>query len=140
MMELTFVSAETQDFDPGLYLSMLMAIAKADRGNGPPEYAYVRRQASYLGLDYEHFLDTVNADFLIGRHEVSRLTALVILKDAIILATMDRNFSLPERSKVYTYAEKLDISRSDLDALVDLIKAYRTLNQRWDEMVAGHGY
>ena len=138
-MDLNFVTAETQDFDSSTYLSMLVAIAKADRDNAAPEYAYVRRQAQYLGLDYQYYLDTVTADFLIDRKKVSRLTALVILKDAIMLASMDRNFSLPERKKVYTYAEMLDIARSDVDALVDLIEDYRGLNRRWDQLITDSG-
>jgi hypothetical protein len=137
-MDLNFVTADTQDFDPRTYVSMLVAITKADKENGPPEYDFVRRQEDHLGLDSDYYFKTINKDFLIERRDISRLTALVILKDAIVLASMDRNFSLPERMKVYTFAENLDISRNDVDTLVELIGESRRLKGQWLQLVSGH--
>lgn len=134
-MDLNFVDADTQDFDPRTYLRILVAIAKADKDNGPPEYDYVRRQAERLGLESEHFFKNTDKLFLIDRQTVSRLTALVILKDAIALASLDGNLSLPERMKIYTYAEKLDVSRNDVDMLEQLLNDYGQLDDRWAQMV-----
>jgi hypothetical protein len=50
---------------------------------------------------------------------------------------MDSNFTLPEKQKVYTYAEKLDIPRSDVDALEILVAELKSLDQRWKDLVAG---
>jgi hypothetical protein len=75
--------------------------------------------------------------FEINKQHVSRITALLILKDAIMIASMDRNFSLPEREKVYTLAGKLDISRNDVDYLENCLKEYRTLCEKWNGLVAG---
>ena len=135
-MDLNFVTADTRDFDPRTYISILVAIAKADKENGPPEFDFVRRQAEYLGLDSDYFFRNIDQHFVIQRKNVTRLTALVILKDAILLASLDKNFSLPERMKVYTYAEALDISRNDVDALVELIGEYRNLESRWQELIS----
>jgi uncharacterized tellurite resistance protein B-like protein len=137
-MDLNFVNADTQDFDPRTYVRILVAIAKADKENGPPEFDYVRRQADRLGLDSEHFFRNTDKSFLIERQKVGRLTALVILKDAIVLASLDGNLSLPERMKIYTYAERLDISRSDVDILEKLIAEYRQLDIRWEQLVSGN--
>ena len=137
-MDLNFVNADTQDFDPRTYVRILVAIAKADKENGPPEFDYVRRQADRLGLDSEHFFRNTDKSFLIERQKVGRLTALVILKDAIALASLDGNLSLPERMKIYTYAERLDISRSDVDMLEKLIAEYRQLDIRWEQLVSGN--
>ncbi len=134
-MELNFVNVDTQDFDPRTYMRILVAIAKADKDNGPPEFEYVRRQAERLGFDSEHFFRSTDKNFLLERQKVSRLTAMVILKDAIMLASMDGNFSLPERMKIYTYGEKLDVARSDIDRLEKLIGQYRQLDQHWKELV-----
>ena len=136
-MDLDFVNADTQDFDPRTYVRILVAIAKADRDNGPPEFAYVHRLAHRLGFDSEHFFRNTDKNFKLEKQNVNRLTAMVILKDAIILASMDGNFSLPERKKVYTYAEKLDIPRTDVDQLETLIGEYRRLNQHWLDLVKG---
>ena len=136
-MNVSFVDEKTQDFDPRTYLKILVAIAKADKENGPPEFNYVRQQANRLGLDSELFFKTTDKNFHIERQNVTRLTALVILKDAIVLASLDRNFSLPERGKVYTYAEKLDIARTDVDLLEKLIGEYCLLDDKWQQLVAG---
>jgi tellurite resistance protein len=136
-MDLDFVNTDTKDFDPRTYVRILVAIAKADRENGPPEFEYVHRQAKRLGFDSEHFFRNTDKSFAIEKQNVNRLTALVILKDAIMLASMDGNFSLPERKKVYTYAEKLDIPRSDVDALEQLIGEYRQLYDRWTRLTDG---
>ena len=136
-MNLNFVDENARDFDPRTYLKILVAIAKSDKENGPPEFNYVRQQAERLGLDSEHFFNTTDKNYLIDRQKVTRLTALVILKDAIALASLDRNFSLPERGKVYTYAEKLDIARTDVDLLEKLIEDYRQLDDQWRQLVAG---
>lgn len=136
-MDLNFVDADTRDFDPRTYVRILVAIAKADKDNGPPEFDYVRRQAERLGLDSEHFFRNTDKSFLLDRQKVNRLTALVILKDAIVLASMDDNLSLPERMKIYTYAESLDISRNDVDVLEKLIAEYRQLDSRWRQLVSG---
>lgn len=136
-MDLNFVDADTQDFDPRTYVRILVAIAKADKGNGLPEFDYVRRQADRLGLESEHFFRNTDKSFLLERQKVNRLTALVILKDAIVLASLDGNFSLPERMKIYTYAERLDISRKDVDDLEKLIGQYRQLDRKWKQLVKG---
>jgi hypothetical protein len=91
-----------------------------------------------MGVNYENILHSTNKDFNIGTHKVSRLTALRVLKDAIVIASMDGNFSLPEKQKVYTYAEKLDIPRTDVDELEVLVGDLKALDQRWKDLVAGH--
>ena len=136
-MDLNFEEAAARDFDPRVYLRILVAIAKSDKENGPLEFDFVRRRADRLGLDSEHFFRNTDKSFLIERQKVNRFTALVILKDAIDLASLDSNFSLPERGKVYTYAEKLDIARSDVELLEQLIAEYRQLDQRWQQLVDG---
>jgi hypothetical protein len=50
---------------------------------------------------------------------------------------MDRNFSLPEREKIYTFAAKMNISLRDLEHLEEWIREYRALRQKWNELVAG---
>lgn len=135
-MDITFVDADTPDFDPLTYVRILVAIAKSDKDNGPPEFNYVRKQAERLSVDYESIFTQTDKEFALGKKDVSRLTALVILKDAIMLASMDRNFSLPERQRIYKYAENLDVSRNDVDALEVLVKDFHQLTDRWQQLVA----
>jgi len=137
-LEITFVDKDSIDFDSETYIKVLIAIAKADKDNGPPEFEYIRKQAQRLGVDYNQFLASTDKAFEINKQHVSRITALLILKDAIMIASMDRNFSLPEREKVYTFAGKLDISRNDVDYIEDCLKEYRALCEKWDGLVAGN--
>ena len=136
-MEIAFVDKDSTDFDSETYIKVLIAIAKADKDNGPAEFEYIRKKAQHLGVDYDQFLASTEKAFEINKQHVSRIMALLILKDAIMIASMDRNFSLPEREKVYTFAGKLDISRSDVDYLEDCLKEYRTLCEKWDRLVTG---
>jgi hypothetical protein len=124
-------------FDRETYVKILVTIARADKDNGPPEYRYIRKQAIKLGVNYEQILGDTDKNFQIGTHKISRLTAMRVLKDAIMIASMDDNFTLAEKQKVYTYAEKLDSPRSDVDALELLVEQIKDLDQRWKKLVAG---
>jgi tellurite resistance protein len=137
-MDFNFADRGSTDFDSQTYIQILIAIAKADKDNGPREFDYVRQKARRLGVDYDRFLASTGKTFDLNKQRVSRPTALEILKDAIIIASMDRNFSLPEREKVYTFAGKLDISRNDVDYLEQCLKEYQALSQKWDRLVAGN--
>ena len=137
-MEFTFVDGDSTDFDSETYIKILIAIAKADKDNGTPEFEYIRQQARHLGVDYDRFLASTEKTFDINKQRVSRLTALMVLRDALRIASMDHNFSLPEREKVYTFAAKLDISRNDMNYLEEYLKAYRALCEKWDGLVAGN--
>jgi hypothetical protein len=135
-MEMDYVDAETPQFDAGNYIRMLVAIVKSDKDNGPKEMAYIDKQARHLGVVLDEILHTTDKNYAIAKQPISRLTALMILRDAIRLASMDRNFSLPERQRIYGYAEKMDITRKDVDALEALIKESRGLFERWRQLVA----
>ena len=137
-MDFTFMDENSADFDSETYIKILIAIAKADKDNGPREFEYIRKQAHRMGVDYDRFLASTEKTFDLNKQRVSRLTALVVLRDAIRIASMDRNFSLPEREKVYTFAAKLDISRNDMDYLEECLKEYRALCEKWDGLVAGN--
>ncbi len=134
-MDISYVDANTFDFDSRLYLKILVAIAKSDPGNGEPEFKYIKRQALGLGLDIDDFWPTTKKDFLTGRLKVSRLTALVIIKDSILLATLDGNYSLGEKERIYAYAESFDIPRTDVDRIEAWLKESEALKKRWDELV-----
>jgi hypothetical protein len=136
-MDSSFVNTHSPSFEPETYIKILIAIARADRENGPPEFDYIRKQAQRLGLDYERVLSSTDESFDIERQRISRLTALVVLRDAVTLASRDRHFSLPERERVYTFAARMDISRRDVDHLEEWIKGYRALHREWEGLVAG---
>ena len=136
-MEISFVDLNNEDFDPELYIKILVAVAKADKNNGPREYGYVENQAKRLGIDFARVCDTTDKTFSISGIVVSRLTAMLIIKDCILLASMDTDFSLAEREKVYTYAAKLDIPRSYVDYIVEWLDDYNILEKKWNKLISG---
>jgi len=135
-MDISYVDANTFDFDSRLYLKILVAIAKSDPGNGEPEFNYVKRQAIKLGLEFDEYWDATQKDFITGRLKVSRLTALVIIKDSIALATLDGNFSLGEKERIYNYAQSLDVPRTDVDKIEHLLNEFEDLMAKWDSLVS----
>lgn len=139
-MDIHFNDPSANDFDPEHYIKVLITIAKADRFNGSPEYDYVRCQAERIGVDFDNLWQTVDKGFSIRATKVSRLTALTILKDCIYLASMDQNFSLPEKERVYAYAQMLDIPRTDVDLLEEWLEKVRDLQRKWEKLVSGHNY
>ena len=78
-MDFTFVDGDYTDFDSETYIKILIAIAKADKDNGPKEFECIRQQARRLGVDYDRFLASTEKTFDINKQRVSRLTALVVL-------------------------------------------------------------
>ncbi len=133
-MEETFGGTDSA-FDAALYIRILIAIAKSDPENGPPEFNFIRRQALRWGLDYDRFIASTDKSYLLEKRALSRRTALTILRDAILLASMDRNFTLQEKQRVYLYAQQLDIPRKDIDRLEQLVKEYRALQNRWMQLI-----
>ena len=136
-MEINYLDLDNDDFDPELYVKILVAVAKADKNNGQREFDYVANQAKRLGIDFAEVWESTDKTFLISGKDVSRLTAVVIIKDCILLASLDGNFSLAERDKVYAYATKLDITRSDVDYIVEWLGDYDTLEKKWNRLVTG---
>jgi hypothetical protein len=134
-MEIRFGDPQRSEFDPELYIKILIAIAKADPSNGKPEFAFIGRQARALGVDFGRWLKQIDKGFAIETTKVSRVTAMAILRDCIHLASMDRNFTLAEKERVYTYAAKLDIARSDLDRLEHWLSACRELENQWNGLI-----
>ena len=136
-MDIDFVNVDTPDFDPEKYIKILIAVVKSDRFNGKPEAEYVRTLASRLKVDFVSLWNETDKDMSMSNIKASRLTAMVILKDCIELASIDGNFSLSEKELVYTYATKLDIPRSDVIQLEEWMEEYKGLERKWNELVAG---
>jgi tellurite resistance protein len=135
-MQINFVDIDDPDFDPELYLRLLVAVAKSDPDNGPPEYAYVQEQAHRLGLDLVPYWNETSKRFLLDTGvRASRLTALIVIKDCIMLATLDGHFSLGEKETVYKTAERLDLPRSSVDRLMEWLERYRKLTADWQRLV-----
>ncbi len=134
-MEISFVQENQGDLDIEQYIRLLVSVAKSDPKNGPPEYEYVKRQANALGIDIVSLWNDTPKHYLLSPIRVSRNVALVIIKDCIMLASMDGNFSIGEKEKVYRFAERLDVTRTDVDAVVTWLGDYDRLWRRWNALI-----
>ena len=130
-MEISFVSENQEDLDAEGYIRLLVAVAKSDPDNGPPEYQYVKSQANSLRVDIVPLWNDTSKNYLLAPIQVSRSVAMVIIKDCVMLASLDGNFSLGERERVYRFAERLDVTRADVDAVVAWLGDYDRLRRRW---------
>ena len=135
-MNIDFVNVNTPDFDPEKYIKILIAVVKSDRFNSKPETEYVRGLANRLKVDFIGLWNDTDKDMAISKMRVSRLTAMVILKDCIELASLDGNFSLSEKELVYTYATQLDIPQSDVIQLEKWMEESKVLEGKWNDLIA----
>ena len=136
-MDINFASVHARDFDPHVYLKLLVSVAKADRTNGQPEIDYIKRQAGRLPVDFQSVWASTDKAFEIGATKVSRFTAMAVLKDCIALASLDGNFSLDEKEKIYLLAERLNIPLSDVKALEKWHEECVLLEDKWNRLVRG---
>lgn len=137
-MDISFVDACTPDFDSEKYIKILIAVIKADRFNGPPEAEYVKRLADRLGVDFVKLWNETDKKMSINQMRVSRLTAMLVLKECIALASLDGNFSLAERELVYSYASKLDVPLSDVKMLEKWLDELKKVELEWEKLIQGH--
>jgi len=124
-----------REFEPEIYIKVLISIAKADKNNDLPEYLFVKQQAKMLGVDFDEVWNETDPTFSFRSVKISRYTSLVIIRDCLHLASLDNNLTVFERSKIYEYAEKLDVKRSDVDHIEKWLVEYDILNSKWNELV-----
>ena len=125
-----------REFEPEIYIKVLIAIAKSDKENDLPEYLFVKKQAKHLGVDFDSVWNETHPTFSFRSAKISRYTSLVIIRDCLHLASLDNNLTVYEKSKIYEYAEKLDVKRSDVDRIENWLSEYNILNKKWNDLVA----
>ena len=96
----------------------------------------MKKLADGLSVDIVKIWNETGKNFSLVSMEISRLTAMLLIKDCIMLASLDGNFSLDEKQRVYSYAEKMDVPRSLVDAIEEWLAEYRQLNNKWETLIA----
>ncbi|RPI78695.1 MAG: hypothetical protein EHM45_05630 [Desulfobacteraceae bacterium] len=127
-----------KDFDAETYVKILIAVAKADKDNGPREFDYVKKQAQRLGIDTEMLWIEIDKRFSFSQLKISRATALAVIRDCIILASLDGNFTLAEKERTYAYAAEMNIPRSEAEFLEQWVADYHDLKKRWAKLLEGY--
>jgi tellurite resistance protein len=138
MADFMHYEGDQKDFDAELYVKILITIAKADKENGPREFDFVKKQAKRFGIDTDAIWNDIDKKFSFSRLKISRPTALAVLRDCIILASLDGNFSLSEKERTYAYAAKLNIPRLEVEYLEKWVQDYHDLKERWKKLLDGY--
>jgi len=122
------------DFDPAAYIQALVVLAHTD-GLLPIEKTYVNAKAELLG---------VNVDWSVGDGEwspiptsVSEMTRRVIVRDCVMLASVDGNFSDGERETVHRIAAWLEVDESACDGIEDWLRRYWELMDEAEALLSG---
>ncbi|THB78502.1 MAG: hypothetical protein D3926_12860 [Desulfobacteraceae bacterium] len=136
-MQINFTHKPSSNLDSDMYIKILVAITKADPSNGEPEKEYVRRQANGLHVNFNRVWSETDKSFEIGQVKVTRQTALTVLRDCIVLASLDDNYSLTERERILTYAQKLRIPLADINSLEKWVSTKKDLEKQWKKILAG---
>jgi len=114
------------DFQAEGYLRALIAIAQVD-GVLPVELDYLRHQATVMGFDLDVLMAEDEATPTDLGQGCNAMTRRVILRDCIILACIDNEFSGAERQKVDEICDLLELDRALIPRFEDWIGRYEAV-------------
>lgn len=122
-----------EGFDAKAYLDALVAVAKAD-GVKPEEREFIVQQAASLGIepDFEHPIDLT-----ILRSASSIVTRRIIIRDCIVLAAVDGDYSANERERIGEIASGLGVDARTVERIEDWIKRYSDILEEGQRIFAG---
>ncbi len=96
--------------DARVYLTALLAVAHADGDLHAHERAYIDRQARILGVDLSTLDRHGDVVAYVGDHEVMESTAQAILRDALLLASVDGEYDAAERAQLVALSDALGLA------------------------------
>jgi uncharacterized membrane protein YebE (DUF533 family) len=123
-----------QDFDPATYVQALVALAHID-GLFDIERDYVDAKAQLLGVTPDW--SAVSADLQPIGAEVSELTRRVVIRDCIVLASVDGEYSDAERAVVHRIAQWLEVDEAACDRIEDWLRRYWELLDESEALLSG---
>ena len=125
-----------QEFDPTTYLRLLVAQGHLD-GLVPEEQAYIRARAALLGVEVEPLLAQPLTELPAVDEQISETTRRVILRDCIVLACIDGDYSELERAHVHRVAKWLKVDIEAADRIEDWLRRYWELMDESEALLSG---
>ncbi|MED5369542.1 MAG: hypothetical protein VX899_00885 [Myxococcota bacterium] len=125
-----------QDFDPHTYLRLLVAQALVD-GMTAEERDYILLRGALLDVDATELLERPLQTLPPVDPGLSETTRRVILRDCIVLACIDGDFSEAERERVHRLAEWLSVPVESVDRIEDWLHRYWDLMEEAEALLAG---
>lgn len=125
-----------EDFDSVTYLRLLVAQAQVD-GLVPEERDYILLRGAMLGVDTEPLLAEPLRELPPVDPATSETTRRVILRDCIVLACIDGDYTETERARVHEVADWLSVPHSSVDRIEDWLRRYWELMDEAEALLAG---
>ena len=123
-----------RDFDPATYIQALVALAHID-GLFDIERDYVEAKAALLGVDCDW--SVVSAELQPIASQTSELTRRIIVRDCILLASVDGEYSDAERTAIHRIATWLKVDEAACDRIEDWLRRYWELMDEAEALLSG---
>ena len=108
-----------------IYLKALITVAMADNLIHETEKEYITLQAKMLSLDINEFWDAPEKDLsFLKPSKMSNVHRMVLLRDCIILSSVDGEYSMVERASILEIASMLHLEESDVENIEDWRNEY----------------
>ncbi len=125
-----------EDFDAKTYLQALITVVKMD-GIKDIERQYVDARAALLGVDPRPLWAEDLVELPPVPDEVGTVTRRVVIRDCILMACIDDDYSEKERSRVHQIAAWLSIDVETCDHFEDWLRRYFDLMDEQEALLHG---
>lgn len=124
------------DFHAETYLRVLIAVVKV-HGIEPVEREFVESRARILGVDHEHLWDETLTDLPALPDGMSDMTRRVVLRDCILIACIDGDYTDTERAWVHRIRDWLALGAETADLFEDWFRRYFDLMDEQEALLWG---
>lgn len=125
-----------EDFDAEAYLRALIAVVKV-HGIEEVERDFVEARARTLGVDPSHLWDETLDELPPIRGEMSDPTRRVVLRDCILIACIDGEYTDTERAWIHRIRDWLGLDEQTVDLFEDWFRRYYDLMDEQEALLCG---
>lgn len=129
-------AAFLEDFDATTYLHALIVVVKL-HGIEPEERAFVEDRARKLGVDAAPLWATAEDTLPPLPEGTSEMTRRVVLRDCILIACLDGDYSDTERGWIHRICAWLGLETSTADLFEDWLRRYFDLMDEQEALIWG---
>jgi len=124
------------DFDAKTYLQALITVVKMD-GVKEIERQYVDARAALLGVDSAPLWAEEITELPPVSEDVGVVTRRVVIRDCILMACIDGDYTDRERSRVHQIAAWLSLEEQTCDHFEDWLRRYFELMDEQEALLHG---
>ena len=124
------------DFDATTYIRALITVVKMD-GIKPIERQYVEARAALLGVETGALWDEDLTDLPPIPDDVSLVTRRVVVRDCILMACIDDDYTDRERERVHQIAAWLSVDVETCDRFEDWFARYFDMMDEQEALLEG---